>query len=207
MHFFVVTMLGLAPPTSTTSASASSRSCADCRCSPAVQRRPTSCCVERAVDGFRPLRPQFCSIYDPYFWWHERYWKLCRRHLSARLFNGTPFKNLIWRLLGVRIGSRVFDDGCCHRPSGPWSPSVTTARSTPAAPSSATPRRTAPSSPTASRIGAGCTLGVGAFVHYGVTMGDGAVLAADSFLMKGEEVPRARTGAGTRPDDAGALPT
>ena len=40
-----------------------------------------------------------------------------------------------------------------------------------------------------STIGAGCTLGVGAFVHYGVTMGDGAVLAADSFLMKGEEIP------------------
>jgi hypothetical protein len=38
-------------------------------------------------------------------------------------------------------------------------------------------------------IGAGCTLGVGAFVHYGVRMGDGAVLGAGSFLMKGEEVP------------------
>ena len=38
-------------------------------------------------------------------------------------------------------------------------------------------------------IGAGCTLGVGAWVHYGVTMGDGAVLVADSFLMKGEEMP------------------
>ena len=74
-------------------------------------------------------------------------------------------------------------------PSGRWSPSATTARSTRAARSSATRRRTAPSSPTAARIGAGCTLGVGAFVHYGVTMGDGAVLAADSFLMKGEEVP------------------
>ena len=33
------------------------------------------------------------------------------------------------------------------------------------------------------------TLGVGAFVHYGVVIGDGAVLAPDSFLMKGEEVP------------------
>ena len=29
------------------------------------------------------------------------------------MFNGTPFKGLIWRLLGVRIGRRVFDDGCC----------------------------------------------------------------------------------------------
>ncbi|MET8299066.1 DapH/DapD/GlmU-related protein, partial [Streptomyces sp. NPDC005180] len=38
-------------------------------------------------------------------------------------------------------------------------------------------------------IGAGVTLGVGAFVHYGVTVGDHAQLAADSFLMKGEEVP------------------
>ena len=38
-------------------------------------------------------------------------------------------------------------------------------------------------------IGAGCTLGVNACVHYGVTMGDGAMLATDSFLMKGEEVP------------------
>jgi non-ribosomal peptide synthetase-like protein len=46
-----------------------------------------------------------------------------------------------------------------------------------------------------SAIGAGCTLGIGAMVHYGVTIGDGSVLAPDSFLMKGEEVPaRARWG-------------
>jgi acetyltransferase-like isoleucine patch superfamily enzyme len=38
-------------------------------------------------------------------------------------------------------------------------------------------------------IGAGCTVGIGAWVHYGVTMGDGAVLAPDAFLMKGEDVP------------------
>jgi acetyltransferase-like isoleucine patch superfamily enzyme len=37
-------------------------------------------------------------------------------------------------------------------------------------------------------INAGCTLGVEAFVHYGVTMGAGSVLDADAFLMKGEEV-------------------
>ena len=28
------------------------------------------------------------------------------------LFNGTPMKVVVWRLLGVRIGRRVFDDGC-----------------------------------------------------------------------------------------------
>ena len=38
-------------------------------------------------------------------------------------------------------------------------------------------------------LGARCSIGVGAFVLYDVTMGDGSVLAADSFLMKGEYVP------------------
>ena len=38
-------------------------------------------------------------------------------------------------------------------------------------------------------IGAGCTLGVNSLAHYGVKMGDGAYLAAASFLIKGEEVP------------------
>lgn len=95
---------------------------------------------------------------------------------------------MIWRLLGVRIGRRVFDDGCyltertlaaigddctlsagskiqCHsQEDGTFKSDRTT-------------------------LGAGCTLGVGSHVHYGVTMGDGAVLAPDSFLMKGEEVP------------------
>ena len=35
-----------------------------------------------------------------------------RRPASSSMFNGTPLKGLIWRLLGVRIGRRVFDDGC-----------------------------------------------------------------------------------------------
>lgn len=142
--------------------------------------------LERCITSFRALRPTLCSIYDPYFWWHERLWKVPDRHLN--IFNGTPFKPLIWRLIGVRIGSRVFDDGCyltertlatigdgctlnagskiqCHSQEDGTFKSDT------------------------STLGAGCTLGVAAHVHYGVTMGDGAVLAADSFLMKGEEVP------------------
>ena len=36
------------------------------------------------------------------------------------------------------------------------------------------------------RMGSGCSIGPGAFVHYGVTMGDHVVLDADCFLMKGE---------------------
>ena len=95
---------------------------------------------------------------------------------------------VVSRLLGVRLGRRVFDDGAamtertlvtigddstlnagvviqCHsQEDGHFKSEHIT-------------------------IGAGCTLGVGAFVHYGVNMGDGAVLGAGSFLMKGEEVP------------------
>ncbi|EST35068.1 Pls/PosA family non-ribosomal peptide synthetase [Streptomyces roseochromogenus] len=143
--------------------------------------------VERCIASFRPLRPRLCSIYDPYFWWHERLWKVPDHFLE--IFNGTPFKTLVWRLLGVRIGRRVFDDGCyltertlatigdectlnagskiqCHsQEDGTFKSDGTV-------------------------LGTGCTLGVGAHVHYGVTMGDGSVLAPDSFLMKGEEVPR-----------------
>jgi non-ribosomal peptide synthetase-like protein len=149
--------------------------------------------AERALRAFRPLQPQYCSIYDPYFWRHERLWKV-PGEAYLHMFDGTPFKTVIWKGLGVRIGRRVFDDGCyltertlsvigddsmlnagskiqCHsQEDGTFKSDRTT-------------------------IGAGCTLGVGAMVHYGVTMGDGAVLAPDSFLMKGEDIPpRARWG-------------
>ncbi|WP_232240873.1 Pls/PosA family non-ribosomal peptide synthetase [Kutzneria sp. 744] len=161
--------------------------------------------VERVTARFRPLRPRLCSIYDPYFWWHERLWKVPDHYLNV--FNGTPFKNAVWRLLGARFGSRVFDDGCyltertltnigddctlnagskiqCHsQEDGTFKSDHST-------------------------IGAGCTLGVGALVHYGVTMGEGAVLAADSFLMKGEEIPpRGRWGGNPATPDASGVAT
>ncbi|MBK3540764.1 peptide synthetase, partial [Streptomyces sp. MBT67] len=162
--------------------------------------------VERAFTARTPLVPLFCSIYDIRFWRHERYWK-APSESYLRIFNGTPFKNVIWRLLGVRIGRRVFDDGCflteramaaigdhctlnngavvqCHSQEDGTFKSDRTA------------------------IGARCTLGVGAFVHYGVTIGDGAELAPDSFLMKGEVVPEnARWGGNpARPMEPGDIP-
>ena len=39
-------------------------------------------------------------------------------------------------------------------------------------------------------IGSGCTVGTGAFVHYAVTMEDGALVEADSFAMKGSVIRR-----------------
>jgi non-ribosomal peptide synthetase-like protein len=143
--------------------------------------------VDWLIRRLQALRPQGCSIYDRTFWRHERFWKISSL-TYVLAFNGTPFKSVIWRLMGMRIGRRVFDDGLrvpersfttigdnctlnantivqCHsqEDGGFKSDRVV--------------------------IGAGCTLGVGAFVHYGVTIGDDAVLATGSFLMKGEEMP------------------
>jgi non-ribosomal peptide synthetase-like protein len=143
--------------------------------------------VERLGGGFRRRQPQACSIYDLRFWQHERYWKFVVPQVDKALV-GTPFKNLVSRLLGTRIGKRVFDDGAtqtertlttigddctlnegssiqCHSQEDGAFKSDHTA------------------------LGAGVTVGIGTLVHYGVVIGDGAVVGPDSFLMKGEEVP------------------
>ena len=143
--------------------------------------------VDRALRPLAALEPLGCSIYVRDFWRHERLWKVSSVGYLMAL-NGTPFKNVTWRLLGVRIGRRVFDDGCmltervfttlgddCTLNAG----SVVQCHS----------QEDGAFKSDRSSVGARCTLGVGAFVHYGVTVGDGAVLAADSFLMKGEDVP------------------
>ncbi|MFE3653016.1 Pls/PosA family non-ribosomal peptide synthetase [Streptomyces sp. NPDC059152] len=142
--------------------------------------------VERCMTRFRPLRPQVCSIYDPYFWHHERLWKVPDTHFNA--FNGTPFKNVLWRLLGVRLGRRVFDDGC-HPSERTLTAIGDDCTLNAGSRIQCHSQEDGTFKSDRSTLGAGCTLGVGALVHYGVTMGDGAVLAADSFLMKGEEVP------------------
>lgn len=118
--------------------------------------------------------PIVLAYNDAYFWWHERFWRM----FAPNSFSGTPLRTAVWRLLGERIGSRVFDDGCaivektlvtigddCTLNAG----TVIQCQSL--------------------ADGSGCTLGIGSFVHYGVIIGDCAVLASDSFLMKGEEIP------------------
>lgn len=139
--------------------------------------------------GFRRLRPRHCSVYDPYYWSHERHWKWGRLAPFA-LFNGTPLRPLVWRLLGVGIGRRVVDDGCLIPErslttigSGTCLNERTTLQGHSLEDGIFTSDRLS--------VGIGCTLGVGAFVHYGTRLGDGAVLAADSFLLKGEIIPPA----------------
>ncbi|MHA6795964.1 Pls/PosA family non-ribosomal peptide synthetase [Pseudonocardia bannensis] len=141
---------------------------------------------ERGVAGFRALRPRFCSIYEPYFWWHERFWKLSASGALA-LFNGTPFKPVLWRLLGVRMGRRVFDDGT----GMPEKSLVTIGDDCNLNAGSVVQCHSMEDGTFKSDrivIGPRSTLGVKAFVHYGTTLGSGAVIDADSFLMKGEEV-------------------
>ncbi|MFC3531267.1 Pls/PosA family non-ribosomal peptide synthetase [Vogesella facilis] len=143
--------------------------------------------VERCFIALAPAPPPICSIYDPDFWWVERNWKL--HPISVyHLFDGTPFKGLLWRLIGVSVGKRLFDDGV-HISE----PTLTTIgdecvlNHASKIQCESQEDGTYKSGPTT--LGAGCTLGVNAFVHYGVTMGDGSLLVADSFLMKGEDVP------------------
>jgi non-ribosomal peptide synthetase-like protein len=141
--------------------------------------------AERASTGFRDLTPRFCSIYDPYFWWHERFWKLAGQ---PRVLDGTPFKGLAWRLLGVRIGRRVYDDGCAIVEKTMVTLGDDCALN---AMSVIQPHSQEDGTFKSDRISIGnrCSIGTRAVVHYGTTISDGAVLAPDSFLMKGEDVP------------------
>jgi non-ribosomal peptide synthetase-like protein len=143
--------------------------------------------VERWLEALGPPPPEICSIYDPGFWWVERVWKLHPIHF-LHMFDGTPFKGMIWRLIGVRIGKRMFDDGIYIS-----EPTLTTIGDDSVFNYGSMIQCDSQEDGTyksgRTRLGHGCTLGAGAFVHYGVTMGDGSTLTADSFLMKGEDVP------------------
>jgi non-ribosomal peptide synthetase-like protein len=144
--------------------------------------------MERASTLFKVLRPQQCSIYDSYFWFHERYWKLQAMPNHLMILNGTPFKSLASRCLGMRIGKRVFDDGCdiMEKSMVAIGDNCTLNAGSTIQPHS---QEDGGFKSDYITIGAGCTLGIGSWVHYGVTMGEGAQLASDTFLMKGEEVP------------------
>ncbi len=92
---------------------------------------------------------------------------------------------MVSRLVGIKTGREVYDDGC-----------ITTERTLTQIGDYANLNEASVLQPHSLeegvfksdfiQIGKGCTLGVGAFVHYGVVMNDQAVLDANSFLMKGE---------------------
>jgi non-ribosomal peptide synthetase-like protein len=140
--------------------------------------------LERASLGFKPLKPQLASIYDPYMWLHERYWKLDALPMLA-IFAGTPFRGMLLRALGMKVGAKLFDGGAgiperslvevgdyanlnegCVLQSHSLEEGVFKSDYI--------------------RLGNRCSVGPGGFIHYGVNTGDDVVIDADSFLMKGE---------------------
>jgi non-ribosomal peptide synthetase-like protein len=140
--------------------------------------------IERASLGFGRLKPAMVTIYDPEFWSHERHWKLSDSPVTG-IFRGTPFKPMIYRMIGMKIGRKVYDA----------SRSITERTLTEIGDHANLNEGCVLQAHSLEegvfksdhiQIGKGCTLGPGAFVHYGVTMGDHVVLDADSFLMKGE---------------------
>lgn len=139
--------------------------------------------AERALVALHPLRPRFCSIYQVEFWRHERFWKV-PTNVHVHIFNGTALKGVMWRMLGVQVGARLFDDGCTivERTLVRLGEHCTlNAGSTLQAHSLEDGRFKSDWIELAS----GCTVGTGALVHYGVRMGERSTLEADSFLMKG----------------------
>jgi non-ribosomal peptide synthetase-like protein len=157
--------------------------------------------IENLARGLRPLQPRLCSIYNPYFWSHERYWKLMAESRYMLMLNGTPFKALVWRLLGMRIGSMVFDDGCGF----PERTLVTVgSRCVLNAATTVQSHSQEDGMFKSDRIviGDDVTLGVSAFIHYGVTIEDGAVVAADSFVMKGTTLASGSLWAGNPAEEA-----
>jgi non-ribosomal peptide synthetase-like protein len=101
------------------------------------------------------------------------------------LFNGTPFKNLVARLLGVKLGKKVFNDGSLFFDKtlleiGDYA----TLNEFAMFKGHSLEEGVFKSDRVV--VGNGCTVGVGALIHYGVRIADDVVIGPDSFLMKGE---------------------
>jgi non-ribosomal peptide synthetase-like protein len=140
--------------------------------------------LEHASRGFKPLQPKLASIYDPYFWWHERHWKLSGSPLMA-MFVGTPFRGMLLRAMGMKVGAKLFDGG-----AGITERSLTEvgdyANLNEGCVLQAHSLEEGVFKSDYIRFGNRCSVGPMAFIHYGVSTENHVVLDADCFLMKGE---------------------
>jgi non-ribosomal peptide synthetase-like protein len=140
--------------------------------------------LERASLGFKRLKPRLASIYDPYFWWHERHWKMSASPI-ATMFTGTPFRGMLLRALGMKVGAKLFD--CSQTISERTLTELGDyANLNEGCSLQAHSLEEGVFKSDHIRLGNRCSVGPGAFVHYGVSTGDDVILDADSFLMKGE---------------------
>lgn len=144
--------------------------------------------------GRMTLQPRTCTIHDLHFFRVERYWKMGETPLKL-LYKGTPFRPWIYRLLGVRMGRMVFDDGCA----------ITEKALVEIGDHCCLNEATALQSHSLEdglfksdhiRLASGSTLGPGAFVNYGVRISADATVLADAFVMKGSVIGRGQTWSG-----------
>ena len=76
--------------------------------------------IEHLVRGLRRLQPQLCSIYNPYFWWHERYWKLSGRRADTQA-SSTGRRSSRWSGVCSACGSAPGSSTtAAASSSGPW---------------------------------------------------------------------------------------
>ncbi len=150
--------------------------------------------IDRLCFRMLLLAPRGCSIYDHAFWDHERYWKVPSPYYRM-LAHGTPFMGLLLRLAGCHVGRRLFDDGVImsERPFVTIGDDCTFNAGTSV---QAHSQEDGAFKSDRIVIGSRCTLGVASVVHYGTTVGDHTTLMANSFLMKGEEIPDGEQWAG-----------
>ena len=148
--------------------------------------------VERASLKFGTLQPRIVQMLDPYYWFHERHKLVSLLHNFEDLFAGTPFKNFISRLEGVKVGKMVFDDGFEFNEYtlieiGDYANLNDGGLIQP---------HTLEEGVFKSdfvKIGKGCTLGSAVNLHYGVNFDEFVVLDPNSFVMKGETARRDTT--------------
>lgn len=143
--------------------------------------------IERSVWGFGSMKPRDCTIHDRYYWKVERYWKLVNSPIGT-LFAGTPLKNTISRLGGVKVGSMVFDDGATMTEKTLVTVGAGASLSQGALLQSHSLEDGEFKSDLV-QVDDGASIGRGAFIHYGTQVGANVVVDADSFLMKGESAP------------------
>jgi UDP-3-O-[3-hydroxymyristoyl] glucosamine N-acyltransferase len=107
-------------------------------------------------------------------------------------FNGTPFKPVIWRMLGVKVGKRLYDAGA-NIPEKTLVAIGDDCAFNEGATIQGHSMEDGAFKSDYIVLGNRCSLGVDSWVNYGVTMQDGSSLGADALLMKGEDVPEDAT--------------
>jgi non-ribosomal peptide synthetase-like protein len=141
--------------------------------------------VERASLKFGTLKPQIKLVLDHYYWFHERHKLVSQLHYLEGMVAGTPFKNVISRLEGIKVGKKVFDDGFqCNEYTLIEIGDYTTLNVEGLIQPHTLEEAVFKSDYV--KIGKGCTLGCASNIHYGVTFGDYVVLDQNAFVMKGE---------------------